>query len=106
MKLCKSCLFRAPDERAICLTCGATSFDKIDVCGYIQRDSSSEFKAFVVTTIEHARRFAVYSISMIRSALDTFPGQSHRRSTNAIRNRNESAVHQKSSVPVLLRDLK
>jgi hypothetical protein len=106
VKLCKSCLFRAPDERAICLTCGATSFEKIDVAGYVQRTSSSEFKAFVVTTIEHARRSAVYSISIIRSALHTFQGQSHRRSTNAIRSRNESAVRQTSSVPVLLRDLK
>ncbi len=106
MKLCKSCLFRAPDERAICLTCGATSFEKIDVAGYVQKDSSSEFKAFVTTTIEHARRFAVDSISMIRSALQTLQRQPHRRSTTAIRKRSESAVRQQSSVPVLLRDLK
>lgn len=112
MKLCKSCLFRAPDERAICLTCGATSFEKIDVAGYVQIDSSSEFTAFVVTTIEHARRFAAYSISMITSALRGL--QTHRSSprryvetkTDAVRSRKEPAVRQQTSVPVLLRDLK
>lgn len=112
VKLCKQCLFRAPDERAICYTCGAASFEPLEFIVYTPTDSAGEFKAFVLVTLDHARNLALRVVSAIKGTAQHWQAIQHasRRTDDsyitASRLTPSRPAPQKTSMPVLLRHLK